>query len=102
MQNPNTDVSGPVQVAGLVMHYIEVEAQSSSDYRIIEIELTLSNPNASASLVILRQDNYTNNTAQTTPTTRTIAPTTATTASTTGTTFTRVCVATVVFTALMK
>lgn len=68
LASPDTQVSGSVQVGGMVMHYFEIDALSSAsaspetDYRIVEVELLLTDSAASASMVLVRQNNYTNST----------------------------------------
>ena len=69
LANPDTQVTGSVQVGGMVMHYFEIDSLSSAgvdpetDYRIVEVELELVDSAASASMVLVRQSNYTNSTA---------------------------------------
>lgn len=69
LASADTQTSGSVQVGGMVMHYFEIDSSSGAsasldtDYRIVEVELELFFATSSASMVLVRQTNYTNSTA---------------------------------------
>ena len=62
----SSQASSSVQVAGMAVHYIEVPAPAASelndDYRIIEVEVELVNPNSEVTVLVMEQPDLVNST----------------------------------------